>query len=137
MTTELNFTDNELLEQFENCTLPIDLLTHENLLRISWVLLNSYKLELATHKNCTLKERYYREVIKNNKFNLSLTKAYTEILYYFMKKSSAKTFDKLMSEFPRLKYNFKELVRTHYGYDILKEHRNQESKPIDTILFTF
>ena len=46
-------------------------------------------------------------------------------------------FYKLLNEFPRLKYNFKELVKTHYGYNILKEHRKEEPKALRPILFTF
>ena len=75
--------------------------------------------------------------LKSEKFNLPLTKAYTEILHYFMQKSATKDFDKLLREFPRLKYNFNKLVKTHYGHDILKKHRKEEIRPLGTILFTF
>ena len=52
-------------------------------------------------------------------------------------KSSVTDFDKLLREFPRLKFNFKKLVKTHYGYDILKEHRTEDPQPVRPILFTF
>jgi len=133
--TELN--ENELLEKVENCTLSAELFTHEAKLRLSWILINKYGLEVATLKNCKIKEQYFINVLNSNKFNLPLTKAYTEILHFFMEKSSTKDFDKLLREFPRLKYDFKELVKTHYGYNILKEHRKEVIKPLGTILFTF
>ena len=47
------------------------------------------------------------------------------------------SFDKLLNEFPRLRYNFKNLVKTHYGYNILKEHRIEEPPSNRPILFTF
>lgn len=137
MNTHENFNDRDFLNQIENCTLNPDLFTHESQLRLSWILINKYGLEIATLKNCKLKEQFYIKVLNSNKFNLPLTKAYTEILHYFMDKSSTKNFDKLLREFPRLKYDFKELVKTHYGYNILKEHRTEKIKPLGTILFTF
>ena len=137
MVTSLKLDDNDFLNQVENCSLDPKLFSHEAQLRLSWILINKYGLDVATLKNCKIKEQFYINVLNNAKFNLPLTKAYTEILYYFMKKSSTKNFDKLLREFPRLKYNFKNLVKTHYGYDILKEHRNEKINPLETILFTF
>ena len=66
-----------------------------------------------------------------------ITKAYTEILHFFMESSSTKDFDKLLREFPRLKFSFKNLVKTHYGYNILKEHRTQKLAPLNPILYSF
>jgi len=131
-------TDKDLLYQIENCTFPAELFKHEVQLKLAWILINTYGLDLATHKNCKIKENYYVNSLHSDKFNLPLTKAYTEILHFFMEKSSTKDFDKLLREFPRLKHNFKNLVKTHYGYNILKEHRKEESlNPLGTILFTF
>jgi len=137
MNTYENLDENDLVNQIENCTLSPELFTHEAQLRLSWILINKYGLEIATLKNCKLKEQFYINALNSQKFNLPLTKAYTEILHFFMQKSATKDFDKLLREFPRLKYNFKELVKTHYGHDILKEHRKEEIRPLGTILFTF
>jgi len=137
MNTLMNLEENDLLKQVENYTLNPSLFNHENQLRLSWILINKYGLEVATLKNCKLKEQFFINALNSEKFNLPLTKAYTEILYYFMQKSSTKDFYKLLREFPRLKYNFKELVKTHYGHDILKKHRKEEINPLGTILFTF
>ena len=54
-----------------------------------------------------------------------------------MQQTSTNNFDKLLREFPRLKYNFKDLVKTHYGYDILKEHRKEGPDTKRPLLFTF
>jgi hypothetical protein len=138
MVTALKLNDTAFLNEVENCTLDPKLFTHKAQLKLAWILINKYGLEIATLKNCKIKEQFYLNVLNNSKFNLPLTKAYTEILCYFMEKSSTQDFDKLLGEFPRLKYNFKELVKTHYGYNILKEHRKEEKiNPLGTILFTF
>ena len=138
MMSPLEMNDAELLEQIENCTLSSSFFTHEVMLRLSWILIQRHGLKEATTKNCEIKENYFINALEGNKFNYPLTKAYTEILHYFMEKSSTKDLDKLLREFPRIRYNFKKLVKTHYGYNILKEHRQEETRPVGMpILFTF
>lgn len=137
MKPEINLTDKELLDQIENCTLTPDDFNHETMLRLSWILINKYGLNVAIEKNQELKKNYFENALNSDKFNLTLTKAYTEILHHFMERTSTNNFDKLLKEFPRLKYNFKNLVKTHYGYNILKEHRKEEPTVKKPILFTF
>lgn len=137
MTTPKELSDNELLEQIENCTLSPELFTHEIMLRLAWILIQKHGLEVAIVKNATIKERYFKIALKSDKFNKTLTRAYVEILSYFMTKSKTTNFDKLLREFPRLRHDFKNLVKTHYGYNILKEHRQEEPKDFRPILFSF
>ena len=137
MTTQIELTDKDFLEQIENCTLDPVLFTHENLLRMTWILIKKYGIKIALLKNNELKQNYYKNVFKNDKFNATLTKAYTEILYHFMQQTSTNNFEKLLREFPRLKYDFKDLVKTHYGYNILKEHRVETPEQNRPFLFTF
>ena len=137
MTTPKELSDNELLEQIENCTLSPELFTHEIMLRLAWILIQKHGLEVAIVKNATIKERYFKITLKSDKFNKTLTRAYVEILSYFMTKSKTTNFDKLLREFPRLRHDFKNLVKTHYGYNILKEHRQEEPKDFRPILFSF
>lgn len=137
MTTTLHLNDNVLIEQFENYTLVPTQFTHLNQLRIVYVFLNKYGLETTLKKYTEIKQKYYTDVLKSHKFNLAITKAYVEILDHFIKKSSFNDFDKLLKEFPRIKFNFKNLVKTHYGYNILKEHRKEEPNSLKPILFTF
>lgn len=137
MKPEINLTDKELLDQIENCTLTPDDFNHETMLRLSWILINKYGLNVAIEKNQEIKKNYFENALNSDKFNLTLTKAYTEILHHFMERTSTNNFDKLLKEFPRLKYNFKNLVKTHYGYNILKEHRKEEPTVKKPILFTF
>ena len=62
---ELN--DNELLEQIENCTLSPSFLTHDVLLRLTWILIHEYGLEKAMLKNCEIKEQYFKKALKKYK----------------------------------------------------------------------
>lgn len=132
-----NLTDNELLVYFENCSLPTNQLSHEIMLKLAWTLIKKYGLELAIVKNRELKENYFLTALKSDKFNATLSRAYVEILYHFMKKSKANSFEKLIKEYPRLRFDFKKLIKTHYGYDILKQHRKEEAQVKSPILFNF
>lgn len=138
MISPNELTDNELLEQIVNCSLNPTFLTHEVLLRLSYILINKNGIDEAINKNIKIKENYFLNVLNSDKFNYTLTRAYTEILYYFMEKyPKATSFEKILRDFPRLRYNFKNLVKTHYGYNILKEHREKTPDYNGPILFTF
>jgi hypothetical protein len=137
MNTVLNYTDEELLEEIKNCTLKPESFTHKTMLRLAWILIKKYGVDVAIIKNNNLKENYYKKALNSTKFNKPLTKAYVDILYFFMQKSKKSDFEKLLREFPRLIYNFKSLVKTHYGHDILKEDRKKDLKLFDRpVIFT-
>lgn len=138
MTTTDLMSDSLLLEQIENCTLPTSEFNHETMLKLAWILINKYGVEKAVVKNIELKENYFINALNSDKFNKTLSRAYVEIMHYFMQQSAQpQNFDRILMAFPRLKYNFKNLVKTHYGYNILKEHRKEEPKGMKPILFTF
>ncbi|MGV8945964.1 MAG: hypothetical protein ACOH1N_06010 [Lutibacter sp.] len=137
MTAPKELSDNELLEQLENCSLSPELFTHETMLRLAWILIQKFGLDVAIIKNNNIKEKYYKTALNSDKFNKTLTRAYAEILYYFMKKTNTNDFDKLLREFPRLRFDFQKLVKTHYGYNILKEHRTEEPKDFKPLIFSF
>jgi len=130
-------TDAELLKNVEDGTLDANLLTHKTQMRICWVFINAYGLKKAIEKNNKFVDLYYEN--DSSDFNQNLSRAYTEIIHDFMGKTSANDFYKMLNEFPRLKYDFKKIVRTHYGYDVLKEgFKKEQSKKIKVpVLFTF
>lgn len=138
MTTTELMSKTELLEQIENCTLPADEFNHEIMLKLAWILINKYGVEKAVVKNAEIKENYFINALNSDKFNKTLSRAYVEIMYYFMQQSANPAdFNRILNAFPRLKFNFRDLVKTHYGYNILKEHRKEEPKGMKPILFTF
>lgn len=130
-------TDEQLLEKIDDCSLDPVFFTHETMLRLTWILIKKYGFQIAFYKNKEIKSKYFKNAMKSDKFNATLTNAYTEILYHFMQNSSTNNFEKLLREFPRLKFHFKNLVKTHYGYDIMKEHRAESTETKIPILFTF
>ena len=124
------YWNEELVEQLQSGSIDSKDLTHEILLNLSWdVLHHSNSTEEAIEKQ--------KEILKNYRSNLTsgssndpLVQGYIEILNYFKDLSSAKTLEKLLREFPRLKFSFKNLLKTHYGYNILKEEPSEKKPPL-------
>ena len=125
------FWNQDLVEQLQSGSLDSELLTHETLLNLTWdVLNNSDSLEEAI--------AFQKELLKNYQSNSTtdatndlLVQGYIEILNYFKELSSAKTLDKLLREFPRIRFNFNKLLKTHYGYNILEEEPSEKKTPLD------
>jgi len=125
------YWNQDLVKQLQSGSLDSKHLTHESLLYLSWdVLTHSKSTDEAIAKQ--------KELLKNYQSNLTtdisndlLVQGYIEILNYFKELSSAKTLEKLLREFPRIKFSFKNLLKTHYGYNILKEEPSQKRPPFD------
>jgi len=55
---------------------------------------------------------------EDNKFNKTVTVAAVKAVHHFMKRTDSDNFQSLIQEFPKLKYNFKELLKMHYSFDL-------------------
>ena len=120
----------DLIEQLESGSLDSKHLTHETLLNLSWDVLNHSKsTDEAIAKQKELLKNY-RSNLTSDRSNDLLVQGYIEILNYFKDLSSAKTLEKLLREFPRIKFSFKNLLKTHYGYNILKEEPSEKKPPL-------
>jgi len=113
---ELN--DNEFEQQFSDCTLNETVFSHEAHLRLAWIYLLKYGLEMAISNICDQLQNYVRAVGAGDKYNKTLTIAAVRAVYHFMQKSQATNFHDFIRECPRLRYNFRELMGSHYKIDI-------------------
>ncbi len=111
--------DYQLEVQFEQGTLPSKLFTHEAHLRLAWIHITKYGITKAILNLCTQIKDYARLLGHEEKYNQTLTVASIKAVNHFIQKSVATSFQELISEFPKLKYGFKSLLETHYGFDII------------------
>ncbi len=118
MDNHYQLSDQEFIAQFANCSLPPSLFTHEAHLRLAWVLISTYGLEAACPLSCQHIKNFDIVHGDGSKFNTTVTIAATKVVYHFIQKSQSSTFQDFIQEFPRLKYNFRELLDCHYGFDI-------------------
>ena len=111
-------SNTEFENQFQSMTLDPILFTHEAHLRLAWIHINKYGLEMAI-ENITIQIRNYVEKLGvKDKYNLTLTIAAIKTVNHFYNKSESDHFNNFIKEFPRLKHSFRELLGCHYGIDI-------------------
>ncbi|MBL7873554.1 MAG: hypothetical protein JNM78_18185 [Cyclobacteriaceae bacterium] len=113
-----DFIDSEFEQRFKNCELSPTEFTHEAHLRLAWIHINRYGIEQAEKNITTQLQNFVAFAGAQDKFNLTLTIAAIKAVHHFVLKSKSPTFKDFIAEFPRLKYNFKELMTCHYGFDI-------------------
>ena len=118
MENHFKLTDLEFEQQFIHCKLNPNDFTHEAHLRLAWIFINKYGIEKAMDIVQNQLKNFVKFVGAKDKYNTTLTIAATKAVYHFMLKSNSNTFKDFITEFPRLKYNFKELMACHYGFDI-------------------
>lgn len=118
MEKHFNLTDTEFEEQFENGSLDPALFSHEAHLRLAWIHLKKYGREKAVQNICSQLVNYVNMLGASGKYNKTLTVAAINAVYHFMQRYGADNFENFIAEFPRLKYNFKDLVAAHYKKDI-------------------
>tara|TARA_R110002051_G_scaffold107681_1_gene180580 strand:- start:401 stop:814 length:414 start_codon:yes stop_codon:yes gene_type:complete len=118
MEKHFELSDTEFEQQFNSCKLNPEIFSHEAHLRLAWINIEKYGIKKA-EKNMQLQLRKFVAFVgAKDKYNLTLTIAATKAIYHFWLKSSSNNFKDFILEFPRLKYDFKELIAYHYGFDI-------------------
>ncbi len=123
MKTHLDFNDSEFEKQFGDGNLDPSLFSHEAHLRLAWIHINTYGMEAACGTISNQILSYVSQLGATDKFYKTLTIAAIKIVYHFLQKSKSYTFQDFIIEFPRLKFNFKELLDSHYGFDIFNSEK--------------
>ncbi len=137
MEKHFDLTDAEFENQFRNCALSPELFSHEAHLRLAWIHVTKYGEEMAIENICTQLVTFVTFVGAKDKYNKTLTIAAIKAVQHFIKKSNSTTFQEFISEFPRLKYNFKDLMNFHYQIDVFNsEEAKKEFLQPDLVPFS-
>jgi hypothetical protein len=123
MQSHFNHSDLEFLRLFTSCELNPEVFTHEAHLRLAWINIDKYGIESAENEIQNHLKKFVAHVGARDKYNKTVTIAAMKAVYHFMLKSDANNFKDFISEFPRLNHNFKELLETHYSFDIFNSDR--------------
>ena len=126
MLSHNDLDDKTFEEQFANCKLDPSVFNHEAHLRLAWVHIKNYGIKQAEENIQKQLKQYVHHLGAYDKYNITLTVAAVMIVYHFMKKSASKKFSEFVEEFPRLKYQFDELIASHYKIDIFKSEIAKE-----------
>ncbi len=118
MEKHFDLSDTEFENEFISCGLNPSDFTHEAHLRLAWINIYKYGIKQAEKNVQNQLQKFVEFVGAKDKYNMTLTLAAIKAVYHFMLKSNSDNFKDFITEFPRLKYNFKELMDCHYGFDI-------------------
>ncbi len=118
MKNHTELTDEQFLKTFSSCELLPSLFNHEAHIRLAWILLTNNGLEKAREEVVKLIGDYVHHLNQEDKFNLTLTIAATEIISNKVQLSSTIEFQDFIDEFPGLITEFKTSIYQHYSFDI-------------------
>ncbi len=118
MEQHRQLTDLEFEKQFAYGDLDPVSFSHEAHLRLAWIYINKYGEDSACEIICDQILNFATKHGDPEKFNKTVTIAAIKAVNHFIQKSNSTNFIDFIQEFPRLKYNFKELLDFHYGFDI-------------------
>lgn len=118
MKNHTELTDEQFLKTFGSCELLPALFNHEAHIRLAWILITNNGLEKAREEVVKLIGDYVNHLNQEDKFNLTLTIAATEIISSMVQISSATEFQDFIDEFPGLITDFKSSIHQHYSFDI-------------------
>lgn len=118
MQDHYSLSDDEFAKQFRLATLDPQLFNHEAHLRLAFILIKRHGVEEAEDQLCQQIAHFDQTFGDGTKFHKTVTVAAAKAVHHFMGRSSAENFPELLSKFPRLKTNFKDLLACHYGFDV-------------------
>jgi len=123
MENHFDLSDSDFEKKFISCGLNPSDFTHEAHLRLAWININKYGIKQAEINIQNQLQIFVEFVGAKDKYNMTLTLAAIKAVYHFILKSNSDNFKDFITEFPRLKYNFKELMDCHYGFDIYNSEK--------------
>jgi hypothetical protein len=137
MENHFELTDVEFENQFSNCSLDPTVFNHEAHLRLAWIHVSKYGTDKAIENITNQLQNFVASLGAGDKYNKTVTISAIRAMHHFMLKSETTDFKNFISENPRLKNNFKELLSSHYTTDIFtseqakKEYLQPELVPFD------
>ncbi len=126
MKTHFDLSDIQFEDQFKTGTFDVTHFSHEAHLRLAWIHVQKYGVYTAISNICNQLQAFVILHGAEAKFNMTLTIAAIKAVHHFIDRSDAISFGEFILEFPRLKYNFKELMAAHYQVDIYNSAKAKE-----------
>ena len=118
MEAHFELTDDMFEQQFQTCTLDPAIFSHEAHLRLAWIQIKKYGADTAIENICEQLFAFVELAGARDKYNKTLTIAAIRAVKHFINKSATNNFHDFIQEFPRLNFNFKEIMSCHYRIDI-------------------
>lgn len=116
-------TDSAFAEEFKYARLSPSMFTHEAHLRLAWIHIQCYGLQAAMINIEKQIKDFVKHVGAEEKYHQTITIAAIKMVSHFMAKSKETSFQDFINENPELKTNFKELINSHYSFNIFASQK--------------
>ena len=137
MEANVELNDDVFAQQFKECTLNPALFNHEAHLRLAWIHIKKCGVDKAIENICEQLTVFTGSLGASDKYNKTITIAAIKAVNHFINKADIDNFQDFIQTFPRLKFNFKELMAYHYQADIYTlETAKKEYMEPDLVPFT-
>lgn len=136
MDAHFKLSDSEFEKQFQSFKIDPEMFSHEAHLRLAWIHIKNYGVERAIAIVQEQLKNFVEYLGAKDKYNVTLTVSAVRAVHHFMLKSESTNFKDFIFEFPRLKYNFKELLGQHYRVDIFNS-KEAKAKFLEPDLLPF
>ena len=120
-------SDAEFEQLFASGEMPPELFNHEAHLRLAWIHIRKYGTANAIEHISIQLQDFVRALGASDKYNTTLTIAAIKIVKHFMDKKELPAFSDFITEHPRLKTGFRELIATHYKTDIFNSDKARQN----------
>ena len=131
MKSHQDLSDEAFEQAFASCELSPELFNHEAHLRLAWLQIRKYGLEQALINIQEQLLTYVTQLGAQDKYHQTLTIAAVHAVHHFMQLSEGDSFPSFIVANPQLATSFKELVNSHYSFDVFshKEARKRYLEP--------
>lgn len=118
--------DREFITAVAECTLEPSLFTHRAHLRLAFIHLKLNDLDQASDLTCSAIRNFDRKFGDGSKYHHTLTMASVRVVDHFIKKCPNCDFDTLLSKYPGLLQNFRDLIDQHYSKTVWNNSHAKE-----------
>ena len=115
----MGLNDQQFIAEFEACTLDPKCFSHVGHLRLGWLYLDAYPLEVAVQKVTTGIAKYASALGVTDKFQYTLTQAALMIIYARKQQGSSQDFNGFLEQNPDLVNDMMGVLLRHYSADVL------------------
>jgi hypothetical protein len=116
-------SDTEFENQFKACRIDPMIFSHEAHFRLAWIHINKYGMMQALENIQPQLKSFVAFIGSKDKYNTTLTIAGISAVNHFIQRSHSSNFKDFIKEFPRLKNNFKALIKSHYSFDVFNSKK--------------
>ena len=118
MEDHFGLSDLEFKKRFADCSLDPSLFSHEAHLRLAWIMIDDLGLESAEETIQNQLQSFVKNLGATDKYHTTITIVAMKAVFHFMQRSRTDNFKDFIIENPKLKTHFKELINSHYSFDI-------------------